>query len=658
MKKVDKILDNIHQPSDLKKLPHSQLKQLAGELREEIIQSVKTNGGHLASSLGVVELTIALHRVFDSPRDKIVWDTGHQCYAHKLLTGRHKDFHSLRQYQGLSGFPDRNESQHDAFGVGHASTSISAALGMAVARDFADEDYHVVAVIGDGAFGGGMALEGSNQAGYLGTRLIVVLNDNSMSISPTVGLISKWLSKVRVSSLYTITKKETAARVKQLPLGKRIPMQIIRWLLYPVKQAKYGLKALLLPTMMLEEIGFIYMGPFSGHNISELESAFRRAKKYPKGPVFIHILTEKGKGYQPAEEDAVSYHGVSPQGKKGDDTTYSEVVGQTILRLARENPRVAAITAAMRDSTGLDIVAREFPDRVFDVGICEEHAVTFAAGMATQGFIPIVAIYSTFLQRAFDQILHDVCLQKLPVIFAIDRSGIVGGDGKSHQGCYDLSYLSCIPNLVICAPRDEEELQQLFYTAVKAEQPIAIRYPKSSILGTGTPVNFREIPIGAGELLRDGSDMAFIAIGSTVLPSLVAAQELSHKGINCTVIDARFVKPLDSTLILETARRIKRLLVVEENTLCGGIGSAILQLLQQEGVYDARVRCLGIPDTFVGHGSQQVLRSYYHLDSQGIVEEALKFISEMERQSEYSLNSSPLFSVSTRTGIGTSPYSR
>jgi len=614
-------LDSIHNPTDLKGLSRAQLRKLAVEIREELIAVVEMNGGHPASNLGVVELTIALHRIFDTPRDKIVWDTGHQSYVHKLLTDRKESFATLRQYGGLSGFTSREESPHDAFGAGHASTSISAALGIAKARDLAGEDYHVVAVIGDGALTGGMALEALNQAGHLGTRLIVVLNDNGMAISPSVGALSRLFSRLRLDPRYLRTKRGMGEMITRLPLGKQA------W--EKSKRAKESLKSMLLPTMMLEEIGFTYIGPFDGHNITELERALGRARKHAGGPTFIHVVTQKGKGCPRVEEDVVGFHGIAPNGSQNSAPSYSEVFGETMLRLFRENPRLVAVTAAMQEGTGLTTVAREFPDRVFDVGICEPHGVTFAAGLAAQGFIPIVAIYSTFLQRAFDQILHDVCLQNLPVVFAIDRGGIVGEDGKTHQGCFDLSYLRCIPGLTICAPRDENELRHLLYTAVNANRPVAIRYPRGSGSGGKLPEELRQIPIGQGELLRPGDDAVLLAIGATVAPSLEAAEKLAEAGTQCAVVDARFVKPLDSRLILDIARRTGRVVTIEENSLLGGFGSAVLQLLQDETVHEVKTRCMGIPDEFVEHGPQWLLRSNYYLDASGIAQQVLAFYPEL-----------------------------
>ncbi|MFC1874485.1 1-deoxy-D-xylulose-5-phosphate synthase, partial [Chloroflexota bacterium] len=473
---MTKLLDSIDSPMDLKALAPDNLKQLAAEIREELVAVVSANGGHLASNLGVVELTIALHRVFDSPQDKIIWDVGHQTYTHKLLTGRRDDFASLRQYGGLSGFTCRDESEHDQFGAGHASTSVSAALGMAVARDLAGDDYHVVAVIGDGAITGGMALEALNQAGHLGSKLTVVLNDNGMSISPTVGALSRIMGRVRFDHRYRRAKERGKRLLNVLPLGKRL------W--QASKKVESGFKGLLMPTTLWEELGFTYMGPYDGHNLRELETALTQARDYCLKPTLLHVVTTKGKGYLPAESDAVYFHGVpSKKASKKEVPTYSDVFAQTVLKLVRQHPRLVVITPAMPEGNCLSAVQSEFSERVFDVGICEQHAVTFAAGLATQGYIPIVAIYSTFLQRAFDQVIHDVCLQDLPVIFAMDRSGIVGDDGKTHQGTFDLSYLSLIPNLIVAAPKDENELQRLLYTAATVEHPMAIRYPRDPGLG-------------------------------------------------------------------------------------------------------------------------------------------------------------------------------
>jgi 1-deoxy-D-xylulose-5-phosphate synthase len=612
---MPKLLDRIDNPSDLKGLTKQELEKLAAEIRQELLARVSANGGHLASNLGVVELTIALHRVFDSPQDKLIWDVGHQSYVHKLLTGRRQRFASLRQYGGLSGFTSRSESEHDPFGAGHASTSISAALGMAIARDLAGDSYHVVAIIGDGAITGGMAFEALNQVGHLGSRVCVVLNDNGMSISPTVGGIAKLLNRVRLDYRYRWAEKEGERLIDALPLGKKL-VKLGQWL-------RRGFKGLIMPTVLWEELGLTYIGPIDGHDINALEAALAQARDYP-GPTFVHVITTKGKGYQPAEGDAVYFHGVAAEKKDdGAAPSYSEVFAQTVLRLARENPDLVAITPAMPEGNCLSVVAAEFPQRVFDVGICEQHAVTFAAGLAAQGFKPIVAIYSTFLQRAFDQLIHDVCLQDLPVTLAIDRSGIVGDDGKTHQGTFDISYLILIPNLIIAAPKDENELQHLLYTAVKARHPMAIRYPRGSGVGVGLETELHQIPIGKGEILRQGKDVVILAIGTTVAPALEAAQKLAEEGIEATVVNARFAKPLDAELIKGLTGKIKRLVTVEENALSGGFGNSVLDLLQQSGINNIQVKIIGIPDEFVEQGSQAQLRANYSLDAEGIARQAL-----------------------------------
>jgi len=618
---MGEILDKIREPADLKTLTLSELNQLAGEIRDEVVSTVTKTGGHLASSLGAVELSIALHRTFSSPRDKIIWDVGHQSYAHKLLTGRRKQFNTLRQYGGLSGFPSFSESPHDVFGTGHASTSVSAALGIAVARNMAGADYNVIAVIGDGSMTGGIALEGLNQAGHLGTRMIVVLNDNAMAISPSVGAISQFLNKIRLDPRYYRAKEEASRLIRKMPRGA----SAWKW----AKRFKIGVKEIVMPTQLWDALGFKYIGPIDGHNITRLEEALGRAREYTLGPVLVHVVTTKGKGYEPAEGDSIKFHGISGElNARSGIPSYSEIFGQTLLRLFREDDRLVAISAAMMDGTCLSSIAEEFPGRVFDVGICEQHAVTFAAGLSTQGYIPIVAIYSTFLQRAFDQVLHDVCIQNLPVVFALDRAGIVGEDGKTHQGSFDLSYLICIPNLVIAAPGDGNELSNLLYTAVNSGHPMAIRYPRGRAPGIPADESFKKLPIGKAELLNQGDDAAIIAIGSTVGPSLEAARLLSDKGINCSVVNARFAKPLDADLILELAGRIKRLVTVEENALAGGFGSAVLSLLSDTN--DIHVLRLGIPDEFVEHGPQNLLRANYNLDAEGIARSTLTFLSRVE----------------------------
>lgn len=606
-----KVLNRIDSPADLKGLKQWELEQLAAEIRELLIQTVSLNGGHLASSLGVVELTIALHRVFNSPEDKIVWDVGHQSYAHKLLTGRKEHFATLRQYEGLSGFPVRTESPHDAFGTGHAGTSISAALGMALARNLEKLSHEVVAVIGDGSIVSGMALEALNHAGHLGTKLIVVLNDNGMAISPSVGALSRLLNQVRFDPRYEFAKKEARKRITRLPFGESA------WALS--KHLKSQFERAIIPSAFWEELGFIYLGPVDGHNTKELEAALNRARDFESKPTLVHVITRKGKGYDDAEVNATKFHGVPPNNTRSRNALpYSQVFALTAQRLMKENEKVVAITAAMLDGTGLAPLAAEFPDRIFDVGICEQHAVTLAAGLATQGYIPIVAIYSTFLQRAYDQIIHDVCIQNLPVVFAIDRAGIVGDDGKTHQGSFDISYLRSIPNMIVASPRDEDEFQHLLFTATTAGQPMAVRYPRGC--GGGVPLKpeLRQLPIGKGEAVREGQDLAILAIGPAVCAAVAAAERLADEGISCAVINARFAKPLDAELVLETASRTGRLITVEENALAGGFGSAVLEVLSGAGVTRVRVECLGLPDRFIEHGTQELFRSMFTIDAEGI----------------------------------------
>jgi 1-deoxy-D-xylulose-5-phosphate synthase len=619
--KMTKILDTIDKPGDLKNLTYSELTQLASEIREELVSVVSANGGHLASNLGVVELTLALHRVYNAPQDKIIWDVGHQAYAHKLVTGRRKEFASLRQYGGLSGFTSREESEYDTFGAGHSSTSISAALGIAVARDFAGADYHVAAVIGDGGITGGMAIEGLNQTGQIGTRLVVILNDNGMSISPTVGAIARVLDKIRFDHRYLVGKEKSQKVLKVLPLGKqvwRFGLQIESWL-----------KDISRPTRFWENFGFNYIGPIDGHDFKKLEIALKRARNYTAGPIVVHVITTKGSGYLPAEGDSVYFHGIAgTNGKANNKTipTYSNIFAQTTLKLARQNPKLVVVTPAMPEGNCLSILQQEFPKRVFDVGICEQHAVTFAAGLATQGYLPVLAIYSTFLQRSFDQIIHDVCLQELPMVFAIDRGGIVGDDGKTHQGIFDLSYLSLIPNMIVAAPKDENELQHMLYTAVKSGKIMAIRYPRSQGLGVNMDAEFRELPIGKGEILRQGNDIAILAIGSMVAPALEAAEKLALQGVEATVVNARFVKPIDAELIVDLATRIKRIVTVEENTIPGGFGNYVNDAVRQADLRDVIIRNVGLPDVFIEHGGQDFLRSKYGLDAAGIIGKVLEIV--------------------------------
>jgi 1-deoxy-D-xylulose-5-phosphate synthase len=602
-----RILDRVNSPADLKALTAPELEQLAVELRDLIVEVISLNGGHLASSLGAVEMGIALHRVFDSPRDKTVWDVGHQSYAHKLLTGRKDRFATIRQYGGLSGFPAMDESPHDAFGTGHAGTSISAALGIALARDMAKADYHVIAVIGDGSIASGMAFEGLNHAGHLGTRLIVVLNDNGMAISPSVGAVARFLNRVRLDDRYERAKSRLKKAFDHLPFGK------FAW------QMGRGMERAIIPSALWEELGFSYVGPIDGHDITAIETALLKAKNYNGKPALVHILTQKGKGCDEAENDATKYHGISPSnGAVSDAPTYSKIFGQTVAQLMSENDKVVTISAAMLDGTGLAEVAARFPGRVFDVGICEQHAVTLAAGLATQGYIPIIAIYSTFLQRAYDQIVHDVCLQNLPVIFAVDRAGVVGDDGKTHQGPFDISFLRCLPNLILASPGDEDELRHLLYSAVTYRQPVAIRYPRGHGQGVFLEPRLRALPPGKGDLVRTGKDLAIVAIGPIVHSALGAAELLAGQYIDAAVVNARFVKPLDAELILNLGRETGKVLTVEENTLCGGFGSAVMEMLAGADTSGIKIRCLGLPDRFIEHGPQELLRSLLGIDAEGI----------------------------------------
>jgi 1-deoxy-D-xylulose-5-phosphate synthase len=607
------ILEKINSPQDLKGLKYPELSVLAEELRQEIIKTISVNGGHLASSLGTVELTIALHRVLNSPRDKIVWDVGHQSYAHKLLTGRKEQFSSIRRLGGLSGFPSRQESQYDSFSSGHAGTSVSAALGIALARDLSRETFQVAAVIGDGSLGNGMAFEAINHAGHAGSKLIVVLNDNGMAISPTLGALSRLLNQVRSDSRYERAKTRLKKMLSLFPMGK----SAWRW----SKSAKRGLERVILPNAFWEQMGFIYLGPLDGHNIPSLEAALTRARDFESGPVLLHVLTTKGKGFAAAEDNAVKFHGISPRPaiQENGHSSYSQVFGQTMLRLMDENENVVAISAAMLDGTGLTDVAEKFPTRVIDVGISEQHAVTLAAGLATQGYLPVVAIYSTFLQRSYDQIIHDVSLPNLPVVFAVDRAGIVGEDGATHQGAFDIAYLTSIPNMIVSAPKDEDELQHLLYTALKTGRPMSIRYPRGSGEGVKLNPEFRLLPVGKGEVLREGREGVILALGSMVYPALKAADILGKEGMHIGVINARFAKPLDEDLILEAARKCGRLLIVEEGSLQGGFGSLVISMLSRFGLDNVRIERLGLPDSFIEHGSLEQIRNKYDLSSNGII---------------------------------------
>ena len=612
------VLQNVNFPADIRKLSTGELNRLAKELRDLIIQSVSSCGGHLASSLGTVELTLALHYVFDTPQDKIVWDVGHQSYAHKIITGRKEKIATMRSKKGISGFPKREESVYDTFNVGHSGTSISAAAGFAEAACLKGEHNKIIAVIGDGSMTTGMAFEGLNWAGDREKDMIIVLNDNEMSISPNVGALSSYLNRMMTGHTVTKLRADIKHFLKGIP---GIGEQMVRI----VRQIEESLKMFVVPGALFEELGFTYVGPLEGHRLDHLIRNFENIKGLT-GPVLVHVLTKKGKGYKFAEDKPLTYHGLSPfdvaTGKPlaapSAIPSYTSVFGKTMLTLARADSRIVAITAAMCEGTGLDQFSKEFPKRLYDVGIAEQHAVTFAAGLAIEGFIPVVAIYSTFLQRAYDQILHDVCLQKLPVVFAIDRAGIVGEDGPTHQGLFDFSYLRNIPHIVIMAPKDENELRHMLKTAVDCGLPVSLRYPRGKALGVNIEEELKTLEVGKGEVLREGSDLAIIAIGSTVYPALAAAQRLAAEGINIKVINARFAKPMDGELIANTAAAIKKIITVEENVLQGGFGSAVLELLAEKNITGLQIKRLGIPDEFVEHATQAQLRQKYGIDEEGI----------------------------------------
>ncbi|AIF51506.1 1-deoxy-D-xylulose-5-phosphate synthase [Pelosinus sp. UFO1] len=621
------ILEAINKPQDLKKLSFEQMRVLAEEIRHFLICSVSKTGGHLAPNLGVVELTIAIHKIFNSPVDKIVWDVGHQSYVHKILTGRHNEFSSLRQFGGISGFPKISESVHDAFGTGHSSTSISAALGMSLARDIVNDKENVLAVIGDGSLTGGQAYEALNHAGHSGTNMIVILNDNEMSIAKNVGAISEYLSKMRTEPKYTKVKQDIEFLLRRIPaIGDTVAKT--------VERVKDSLRYLLVPGVLFEELGFNYIGPIDGHNLELLCEVLEKAKKM-QGPILIHVLTCKGKGYKPAECNPGKFHGVGPYCvesgeviKKGNNPTYSSVFGDTLLDLAKQDSRIVAITAAMPEGTGLKKFAAAFPKRFFDVGIAEQNAVTMAAGMAVKGMKPVVALYSTFSQRAYDQILHDICLQKLPVIFALDRAGIVGDDGPTHHGLFDYSFLRHIPNLVIMAPKDEDELRHMLLTAINMNGPVAIRYPRGSGLGVPIDKPLQAISISCAEELNSGTDVVFLAAGSMVEPCQSASKLLASKGISAGVVNARFIKPLDEQIIRKLSRDVGVIVTVEENTLTGGFGSAVLEYINTQSFNWVKVLRLGFPDKFIEQGARTQLLEKYGLTAEAIAAEVNSFVQK------------------------------
>lgn len=635
-----RLLDGIDTPDDLRRVPEEKLPQLAQEIRDLIVKTTSKTGGHLGAPLGAVELAIALHYVFDTPKDKLVWDVGHQAYAHKILTGRRKRFHTLRQFGGIAGFLERAESEYDAFGAGHASTAISAALGMAVARDLRGSDEKVVAIVGDGALTGGMAFEGLNNAGDLGTDLLIVLNDNNMSISENVGAISSYLTRIAAAPLYQRLKQDVEELLRYLPLVGDRAAEL-------AKNVKERLKIMVVPDILFEEFGFQYFGPVSGHDLASLVPLLRRLKEI-RGPVLLHTITHKGKGYDWSETHHEKYHGAKPgfdpeTGKlppkeetKPAPPAYTAVFAEALIREMDRRDDVVAITAAMPSGTGLDKVAKVHPKRVFDVGIAEQHAVTFAAGLAAEGMRPVCAIYSTFLQRAFDQIIHDVGIQNLPVIFALDRAGIVGDDGKTHQGAFDMTYLRLVPNYTIFVPRDESFLPDALRTALETDGigPFAFRYPRGAGVGTRMPPAPRVLPIGEGEVLAEGKDAFVLGWGPLLYDALAVAKALRREGFSIGVADMRWVKPIDKRLLAEIAGTTRNLLTLEEHTCVGGGGAAVLEALaEMDLLAGARVVRMGMPDAFVEHGRPDLVKAAIGLD-RAAIEKNLRLLVSGERLGE------------------------
>ena len=622
------LLEKINSPADLKHLPRKKLPQLATEIRNLIVQVVSHTGGHLASSLGAVELAIAIHYVFDTPHDKLIWDVGHQAYAHKLLTGRRDRFHTLRQHKGISGFTRTSESPYDTFSTGHSSTSISASLGVSYARHMKKNNSKVIAVIGDGSMTAGIAYEGLNQAGdkFKDRELIVILNDNDMSIARNVGALSSFLSRKFSGKRLQEARKELGEFLKSLP---KIGDDVYQF----AKRTEDSIKTFTTPGMLFEAFNFEYFGPINGHRLDHLIDILNNIK-HLKEPVLLHVTTQKGKGYAPAEKNPVYFHGcgcfeietgqcIEPHKPVA---TYTEIFGQTMLQMAEKDPRIVAVTAAMPEGTGLAEFARIYPDRFFDVGIAEQHGVTFAAGMATEGLRPVVAIYSTFLQRAFDQLVHDVCLDRLPVVFAIDRSGLVGEDGPTHHGLFDLSYLRSLPNMVIMAPMNENDLRRMLVTALAHDGPVALRYPRGAVEGVALQEPITPLPLGTGELLKNGDDVLILGLGRPVNDALAAHGLLQEENISATVVNCRFLKPLDIDLISQLVKKIPRIITIEENVRQAGFGSAVLEALTDRGIAGFRIERIGIADTFVEHGPQKLLRSAYGIDAQSIVKAARRLL--------------------------------
>jgi 1-deoxy-D-xylulose-5-phosphate synthase len=616
-----RFLSEINSPADLRQLRVEDLQEVADEVRQFIIDTCSRVGGHTGASLGAVELAVAMHYVFDTPNDRLVWDVGHQAYAHKILTGRRDELHTIKQFGGLSGFLRRGESEYDTFGAGHASTSLSAALGMAIARDKKDEDFHVCALIGDSSLAGGMAMEAINQAGHLKSRLIVILNDNGMSIAPAVGGLSGYLNRIKEAQSYQHLKEEIGDALGSVPgIGEHLRRA--------AKSVKDAIAAAVLPGALVNELGFKYIGYVDGHNVPSLVRALEEAKKIEDGPVIVHALTTKGKGFPNPEKNYYAYHATGPfdpktglpyKSSKPAPPAYTSVFGDTLCELMARDEKIIALTAAMPDGTGIDRALERFPERSFDVGIAEQHAVTFCAGMACEGLKPVAAIYSTFLQRGFDQVIHDVCLQNLNVTFAMDRAGIVGADGPTHHGLLDIAYLRGYPNIVLMAPKDEAEMRDMLLTAIEYNGPAALRYPRGNGLGVDISAEPKQIEIGRGEIVREGEDIAIVAYGSMVQPSIEAAEDLAKDGLNATVVNARFVKPLDEELLLDIARSHRLIVTVEEAYLAGGFGSAVMELLEANGLQDSvKVVRMGVPDRIVTHGDAKLLLAKYALDAEGI----------------------------------------
>lgn len=609
------MLERVNDTKDLKKLTEEEKKKLAQDIRKYIIEVVSENGGHLASNLGVVELTLALESVFDVNKDKIVWDVGHQTYIHKILNGRKEELKSIRKLNGIAGFPKTKESETDCFNTGHSSTSISAAMGMAKARDIKKEKHSVIAVIGDGALTGGMALEALNHIGSSRTNVIVVLNDNEMSISKNIGGINMLLSKLRARKMYAISNKSGKKVLEKIPV---VGSKIIKI----VQRMKQGIKQLIIPKMFFEDIGFKYLGPIDGHNIEDMELIFKRAKELDE-PVLIHVLTKKGKGYKPAEDEPDRFHATSPfyietgKTKKQKGKDYSKAFGEELVKIAKKNKKVVAITASMKDGTGLTKFAEKYPDRFFDVGIAEQHALTFAAGLAKEGMIPFVPIYSSFYQRAYDQVIHDICIQNLPVIMCVDRAGIVGADGETHQGILDLSFFKVIPNITIMAPKDFKELEDMMNFAITLKKPVVIRYPRGGEAKEKF-ITHSQIQYKRSDILTIGNDVTIVAIGNQVAKALNVCRKLKEEGINAEVINARFLKPFDKYTVLKSINKTHFVVTIEDNSLVGGLGAEVKELIAERRIPNVIVRNFGYPDVFVEHGTPQELEETYKLDEKSV----------------------------------------